>query len=61
MALQLRTLTDDERTTIDRLAHSRTAPARQVERAQIIWLCSQGLSVPAIALRLRLHEQTARD
>ncbi len=61
MALKLRPLTDDERTMIERLAHSRTAPARQVERAQIIWLAQQGLSVPAIAERLRLHEQTARD
>jgi transposase len=61
MALKLRTLTDDERSTIERLAHSRTAPARQVERAQIIWHLQQGLSVPAVATRLHLHEQTARD
>ena len=61
MALKLRPLTDDEHTTIERLAHSRTAPARQVERAQIIWLAQQGLSVPAVALRLHLHNQTVRD
>ena len=61
MALELRTLTEDERTTIDRLAHSRTAPARQVERAPILWHLQEGLSVPAVALRLHLHEQTARD
>ena len=61
MALKLRSLTDDERTTIERLAHSRTAPARQVERAQIIWLAHQGLSVPAIAEQLRVHKQTVRD
>jgi transposase len=61
MALKLRTLTDDERSTIERLAHSRTAPARQVQRAQILWLAQQGQLVPAIAQRLRVHEQTARD
>jgi transposase len=61
MALKLRSLSDDERTTIERLAHSRTAPARQVERAQIIWLALQGLAVAAIAQQLRLHKQTVRD
>ena len=53
MALKLRTLTDDERTTIDRpLYLARTAPARQVERAQILWHLQQGLSVPTVAERL---------
>jgi transposase len=61
MALKLRTLTDDEQITIERLAHSRTAPARQVERAQIIWHLQQGLPVTAVAQRLRLHRQTVRD
>jgi hypothetical protein len=32
----LRDLTPEERTAIERLAHSRTAAARLVERAQII-------------------------
>ena len=61
MALKLRPLTEDERATIERLAHSPTAPVRQVERAQIVWLALQGFLVPAIAARLRLHPQTARD
>ena len=52
MALRLRDLTDEERTTIERLAHSRTAPARLVERARIIWYADQKLRVPAIAGRL---------
>ena len=60
MAIRVRTLTDEERRTIDNLAHSRTAPARQVERAKIIWFCSQGLRVPAIAQRVGIHEQTVR-
>ena len=61
MALKLRPLTDDEHTTIERLAHSRTAPARQVERAQIIWHAHQGLTVAAIAEQLRVHRQTVRE
>jgi transposase len=61
MAIRVRPLTHQERAVIERLAHSRTAPARQVERAKIIWLASQGQTVPAIAGRLRLHEQTVRD
>ena len=61
MAIRVRSLSDEERRTIDNLAHSRTAPARQVERAQIIGLAAQGLRVPAIAQRVGLHEQTVRD
>ena len=61
MAIKLRSLTDEERAAIERMAHSRTAPARQVERAQIVWLAQQGLTVPALAARLQMHPQTARD
>ena len=61
MAIHVRTLTDVERRTIEHLAHSRTAEARQVERARIIWLSAQGMKGPAIAQRLGLHEQTVRD
>ncbi|HEV2126438.1 MAG TPA: helix-turn-helix domain-containing protein, partial [Chloroflexota bacterium] len=61
MAIRVRSLSDEERRTIDNLAHSRTAPARQVERAKIIGLAAQGLRVPAIAQRVGLHEQTVRD
>jgi transposase len=53
-------MTPEEATTIDRLASSRTAPARTVERAQIIRLSRQGEHVPAIAERLGLHHQTVR-
>jgi transposase len=56
----VRELTDEEQQTITRLAHARIAPARQVERARIIELASQGWRVPAIAAKLRLHEQTVR-
>ena len=58
--LRLRNLTDEERTTVERLAHSRTAPVRQVERARIIWHASQGQAVPDIADRLRLRAYMVR-
>ena len=61
MAIRLREVTDEERASIERLASSRTAPARQVERAQIIHLASQGHAAPQIAERLRLNPQTVRD
>ena len=61
MVIHVRTLTDDERTAVERLAHSRTAAARQVERAQIIWQAHQGHAVTAVADHLRLNPQTVRD
>jgi transposase len=60
MALRVRALTDEEQATLERLAHSRTAAARAVERARIIWHAAQALTVPAIATHLHLHEQTVR-
>lgn len=38
MALRVRPMTAEEVDTIQRLAHSRTEPARMVERARIVWL-----------------------
>jgi transposase len=58
--LRLRELTEEERATVERLAHSRTAPARQVERARIIWHASQGEGAPRIAELLRLDAYTVR-
>ena len=60
MVLRLRELTPEETAAIDRLAQSRTAPARAVERARIIWHASRGERVPLIARRLQLGEDTAR-
>jgi transposase len=54
-------LTEAERMAIEKLAHSRTAPARQVERARIVWQASQGQMAPAIAAELRLTAETVRD
>lgn len=60
MALQVRALTAEELATITRLAQSRTAAARAVERARIILAAHQGARAPAIAARLGRHEKTAR-
>jgi transposase len=58
--LTLRSLTAEETRAIDRLAHSRTAPARAVERARIIWYARAGARVPALARTLGLCEATVR-
>jgi transposase len=47
--------------TIRQLAHARTAPARTVERARIVWLAHQGRRVPAIAQELHLTPTTVRS
>jgi transposase len=58
--VRLRELTEDERTALERLAHSRTAQARLVERAQMIWEASQGALSPAIAEHMRLKAFVVR-
>jgi transposase len=58
--LTLRPLTDEEARAIDRLAHSRTEPARAVERAQIVLRARLGARVPAIARALGITEATVR-
>jgi transposase len=60
MALQVRELTDDEREQIRRWSQSRTTAARQVERARIIQLASEGWRVPALAEHLRVAEKVVR-
>ena len=60
MVLRVRTMAPEEADTIRRLAHSRTAPARIVERARIVWLASQDHLVPAIAEELHLDPDTVR-
>ncbi len=59
--LRLRELTEEEQAAVERLAHSRPAPARQVERARILWRAGQGEMAPAIAAALRLTADTVRD
>ncbi len=58
--LQVRELTDKERETIQRLARSRTAPLRQVERARIIEASSEGQRVADIARMLDVKEAKVR-
>ncbi len=58
--LILRPLTDDETATIHRLAHARTIPQRQWQRAWIIWLASTGDDVATIATTLHLCHATVR-
>jgi transposase len=60
MAFRIRPLTPEEAAAIQQLAHSRTAAARLVERARMIWHASQGESAPAIAQRLALDARTVR-
>lgn len=58
--LVLRPLTDDETATIQRLAHARTIPHRQWQRARIVWLAHTGDTVPTIATALHLCQATVR-
>jgi transposase len=52
--LQLREVMDEERQAVARLARSRTASARTVERAQVVQAALEGATVEEIAVRLRL-------
>ena len=56
----LRDLTAVEHATVQKLAHSHTAPAQSVQRAQIIWRASHGESAAAIAARVGLDGETVR-
>jgi len=56
--LRLRELTAEERQAVERVAHSRTAPARQVERAKVVLAALQGEGVGAIAERFHLSPAT---
>jgi transposase len=60
MAMKWRKLTAEEQTAIGKLARSRTAPAREVERARIMLLASAGTRVPALAQELELTQRTVR-
>lgn len=51
----------EQRRALEALAHSRTAQARQVERAKIILLCLQGETVANIAKRLNIRPNTVID
>src|SRR3712207_9496782 len=56
----LRALTAEERSAVETLARSRTAPARQVERARVVLRASRGEAPPGIAEALGLSAETVR-
>jgi transposase len=58
--LTVRPLTAAEAEAVERLARSRTAPARAVERATIVWQAHQGARAPAIARTVGVCEATVR-
>jgi transposase len=59
--MKLRELTADERDELERLSRSRTAPAREVERAKILLCASRGQHVPAIAEQMHLTAHCVRE
>lgn len=61
MALQLRPLSADEQTKVDRLTHAETAPVRLVRRAHIVALAAHGQRVPQIAQQLQISEKAVRQ
>ena len=52
--LQLRAVSEEERSAVTRLARSRRAPARSVERAQVVEAALKGTPVEDIAAQLHL-------
>jgi transposase len=56
--LSVREVTSAERQAVTRLAHSRTAPARAVERAQVVLAALEGATVEEIAVRRHLARNT---
>ncbi len=58
--LPMRACTEEEERVIKKLAHSRTASARLVERARIIELALEGQTIPQIVQQLHLSEPMVR-
>ena len=56
----LRERTAEEASAVNSLARSRTAAARRVERARIVWRANQGDTPPTIAETLGLSAETVR-
>src|SRR5215204_78801 len=56
----LRELTAEEASAVDSLARSRTAAARRVERARMVWRAHQGETPPTLAETLGLSAETVR-
>ena len=58
--VELRTVSEDECHALEHLAHSRTAPARAVERARLVWQAYLGESVSEIATARGVDPETVR-
>ena len=58
--LRVRAWTEEERKTIERLTHARTASVREVERARIIERASAGKRVAEIATEVGCDRRTVR-
>ena len=56
----LRDLTPAECAAVQKVAHSHTAPAQRVQRAQIVWRARCGESASAIAAQVGLDGETVR-
>jgi len=59
-ALRVRDVTGEEEEAVRRLAHSRTEPARLVERARMVWSARRGRTASAIAQELGIGTGTVR-
>lgn len=59
--LRLRALSEEEARVIKKLAHSRTASARLVQRAKIIELAHEGHTIPQIVQLLQVSEPMVRQ
>jgi transposase len=59
--LRLRALSEEEARVIKKLAHSRTASARLVQRAKIIELAQEGRTIPQIVQLLQVSEPMVRQ
>jgi hypothetical protein len=51
-------LTDGEKSSLEQLRKSKTAPAREVQRAQILWRYSTGETVGQIARALKMTRKS---
>ena len=60
MSMYVQQLTIDELKEIHKLKVSKTKPARQVQRAKIIWLSHQKTKVPQIATKVALSSASVR-
>jgi transposase len=56
--MQLREVSEEERQAVAKLAHSRTAPARAVERARVVLAAVDGKMVEDIAAQQRTSRNT---